>query len=421
MNIAANYEVRSEWSVIADDLVLRIKDPRGAYRARIQNIQRTEYTTPFVLSVHLYFEAPSLEEARDVADTLLSDCMSLLAFTTGGSFRRHRIRQLVDATPGSPGMRSMFLWSERIQYENPEPHLSEATTRSIDRLLQFDMPPAIRRAMRWFRLGVNATVPDDQFMNFWFALEIAAEFQKSTDKVSDKCAVCGSPLYCESCKTHTTHKPYARQAIRALLKRVDQDCNDAVVDRLDRARNGLMHGSTLEEIEEAGDDDQEPHEHVVNVLGHLVWRALVHQFPPEIIVGLGFGVPSTYLHYAMDGIAQMKMSVFTLPDGDLDLDGSLKGMKAEMVPFGPPQSALPTQITITAEQLERLAKLVHTAGDHQKFSERVYQMRKVHEGTTYSIILSSDMAQIQAALNRGEKGAWQDLFREVLTPPAGNA
>lgn len=72
MNIAANYEVRSEWSVIADDLVLRIKDPRGAYRARIQNIQRTEYTTPFVLSVHLYFEAPSLEEARDVADTLLS-------------------------------------------------------------------------------------------------------------------------------------------------------------------------------------------------------------------------------------------------------------------------------------------------------------------------------------------------------------
>lgn len=414
MKIAANYEVRSEMSIVADDLVLGIKDPKGTFRARIQNIQRAEYTTPFLLSVHLYFDAPSFREARDIADELLSRCMSLLAFTTGGAFRSHRIRQLVNATPGHTGMRDMLLWSERIEYENPQPLLSEKTSDAIERLLQFDMPPAIRRAMRWYRLGVNGEVPDDQFMNFWFALEIVAEFQKGSEKVPDRCAVCKSPLFCEACKTHTTHRPYAKQAIRDLLLRVDNVCDDMVVDRLDRARNGLMHGSTLAEIDEAGDDEQKTQVHGVDVLGRLVWRALVHQFPRESIEGSAFGSPSTYLHHTMDAIAHMRMPVHTLPDGDLDLDSSLKGVKAEMVPFGPPQSALPMRIELTADQLERLARLSHSPVDQRALCERVYGMRQSHEGRTYSIILSTDMAQIHGALKSGSTGPWQDLFREIL-------
>ena len=61
--------------------MLRIKDPKGAYRARIQNIPRATFTTPFLLSLHLYFDAPSLEEAQDIADDHLSECMSMLAFS----------------------------------------------------------------------------------------------------------------------------------------------------------------------------------------------------------------------------------------------------------------------------------------------------------------------------------------------------
>ena len=44
---------------MSNDLVLRIKHPGGLYRARIQNIPRSDYTTPFLLSVHLYFDAPT--------------------------------------------------------------------------------------------------------------------------------------------------------------------------------------------------------------------------------------------------------------------------------------------------------------------------------------------------------------------------
>ena len=38
MRVAANYEIRSDCSVVEDGQVLRIRHPRGLYNARIQNI-----------------------------------------------------------------------------------------------------------------------------------------------------------------------------------------------------------------------------------------------------------------------------------------------------------------------------------------------------------------------------------------------
>ena len=79
MKIAANYEIKTECSVIRDDLVLRIQHPKGLYRARIKNIPRSVFTVPFLLSLHLYFEAASVEEAKNVADGHMVDCMNMLA------------------------------------------------------------------------------------------------------------------------------------------------------------------------------------------------------------------------------------------------------------------------------------------------------------------------------------------------------
>jgi hypothetical protein len=98
--------------------------------------------------LHLYFDAPTLAEAREIADAFLADCLNMLAFTTGSRFRRHRIRQIVEAIPGMTGMRSLLMWCDSIEYEDPQPLLSEDTARAAERLLEFDIPPAIRRAMR---------------------------------------------------------------------------------------------------------------------------------------------------------------------------------------------------------------------------------------------------------------------------------
>jgi hypothetical protein len=81
----------------------------------------------------------------------------------------------------------------------------------------------------------------------------------------------------------------------------------------------------------------QPHEQIVDILGRLLWRALIHQFPSEMFDGtLAMGYPSTYIHRTFHGMAHMQTVVPTGGDGDLDL--SFKGTKMEIVPFGPPQA-----------------------------------------------------------------------------------
>lgn len=344
-----------------------------------------------------------------LADEKVADGM--LAFTTGASFQKHRIRQIVDATPSKKsGMRPLLMWSEQIEYDDPKPLLQKHDMQAIERLLEFEMPAPIRRAMRWYRVGINETVPDDQFVSFWLAMEIVAEFQKSSEKVPDKCPQCQSPLYCETCKTRPVHKPFARQAIWDLIKVADEGCDDATIERLFKTRNSLMHGSTLREIE---DSLPEPHEEIVSILGELLLKALVHQFPPEMFDGtLELGCPSTYVHRKVQAVGHIETVVHVDADGDLDL--GFKGLKMEMVVPGPPQSALPTFVKMSSDQYQRLAKLAFTHGDHQEMCRRMYDETSTKDDQTYVLVLSTDLAIIKDALKRGESGAWQDLFREVM-------
>ena len=131
MQVVANYEIRSECSVVADDLCLQIKHPQGLYRALIKNIQRSDYSTPFLLSLHLYFDAPSLDGAKEIAEERLTDCLNMLAFTSGAALTRHRIRQIVDCTRDS-GMRDIRFWGDAIDHEDPQPFLDERTSKAIE-------------------------------------------------------------------------------------------------------------------------------------------------------------------------------------------------------------------------------------------------------------------------------------------------
>jgi hypothetical protein len=173
-----------------------------------------------------------------------------------------------------------------------------------------------------------------------------------------------------------------------------------------------MHGATLREIE-AG--LPELHEHLVDILGRLLWKALIHQFPRDTFDGRTvFGYPSTYVSYAVHGIAHIQTVVPTKPDGDLDM--SFRGMTMKMEADGPPQSALPSLIAMTPEQYERLTRLSYTKGEHQKMCSRILGRSQQHGDKVEAAVLSTDMVAIKASLSRGEVGGWQDLFREILQP-----
>ena len=281
MQCAAHYEIRTDASIVKDDHWLEINHPKGLFRARLKNIVRKDFSTPFLLTLYLYFDAPSLQEAHETADERLVDCLNMLVLTTSCSFSRHRIRQIVDATPGITGMRDVHMWGDAVAHENPHPVLNEKVVHTADHLLNYDIPPALRRAMRWYRIGVNANTPDDQFQYFWFALEIVAVSKEPLEKVNDQCPVCKTALYCEKCETHPKHWPYEKQKIRSLIQAVDKECNDAKLEMLEKARNTLMHGGTLKEIQ---DKLPQPHEEIIDTLGRIVLLALVNQFPQELLL-----------------------------------------------------------------------------------------------------------------------------------------
>ena len=156
-----------------------------------------------------------------------------------------------------------------------------------------------------------------------------------------------------------------------------------------------------------------PHEQIVDILGRLLWRALVHQFPPEMFDGtLAMGYPSTYIHRTFHGVANMQTVVPVGADGDLDL--SFEGMKLQTVPFGPPQSARSSVVSMSPDQYERLGQLRFVKGDHQEMCQRIYQRVKKQDGQVRALVLATDMKVIKNAIERGDMGTWQELFRDII-------
>ncbi len=410
MRCLAHYEIQSEMSVVSDDTQIKIHHPNGDFEARIKNIVRNDYSNPFLLSLQISFEAPSLNEAKDIGAEKLSECLNMIAFVTGGGVRRYKTKQIVDCTP-TAGMRDCLVWTESFGHEDPQPFLDQNIISSMERLLRFDTPPAVRRALRWYRIGIQDSAPDDQFQYFWFALEILAEHKKNSEGVSDKCPRCKSPLYCETCKMNPTHRPYPKQAIRALIQAVDRTCDEQTIKSLETARNGLMHGATLDEIE---NDLPTSENHIVDILGKILFRALLVQFPQEILEqGIDFGSPTTYVHWTRTGIAHIRTVVPTGEDGELDLTLQT-GLKVSVTTDGEPQSGRPSIIQMTSEQHKKLELLSRQAGDHQELCRRVYQRVKIANEKILSLILSRDMARIAEMLKRRETGGCPDLFREIM-------
>lgn len=416
MRCIANYEIESEVSVASDELQLKLLHPKGQFQARIKNIPREDYSTQFRLSLQITFEAPTLNGARDIAEDKLVQCLNMLAFATSAGVKRQRIKQIIDCTPAS-GMRECLIWADSVTHEDPYPLLDENIMLSVERLLQFDPPPALRRALRWYRIGLNDLVPEDQFQYFWFALEILAEYQKAPEKVADQCPNCKSPLYCESCATHPTHRPYAKQAIRALIQAVEKKCDEETLEALDKARNALMHGATLKEIE---NNLPKSDEHIVDVLGRILFKALLNQFPTELFKeGIHIGNPTTYVHRIIRNIAHVSTVVPMGDDGELDLD-RFNGLKVTTVTDGPPQSGRPSTIAMTPDQHKQLGLLTRETGDHQALCKRVHERAQKSDEKVVAIVLSTDMARIRDALKRGETGNWQDFFRKIVTDsPSG--
>lgn len=171
-----------------------------------------------------------------------------------------------------------------------------------------------------------------------------------------------------------------------------------------------MHGATLREIESKL---PEPREEVIDVLGRIIFKTLVHQFPPEMFKKeIVLGAPSTYIHRTVSGIARVQTIVPLDADGEFDL--RFIGTQMKIVADAPPQSARPYLVGMTADQHERRGRLAYQKGDHQEMCRRLFDRAKADSAQLITVVPATDMARIRDSLRHGETGEWQDFFREII-------
>jgi len=94
---------------------------------------------------------------------------------------------------------------------------------------------------------------------------------KAVARVPDRCAICNSPLYCETCQCTPTHRPFAKQALKQLIDRMSGTWPEAF-DIINAVRNGVMHGESIDEIQTK---ITMPFAQVADRTGILAWNAII--------------------------------------------------------------------------------------------------------------------------------------------------
>jgi len=156
-----------------------------------------------------------------------------------------------------------------------------------------------------------------------------------------------------------------------------------------------MHGATLKEIK---DELPKSGEDIVDVLGRILFKALVHQFPKELFEeGIKLGRPNDLCPSNHDGYCA---SAYRHSEG--------RGRRARLGQFHGSQGINGDRWTTsewTAQHhcndprpVQQLGLLAREKGDHRELCKRVHERVKMGDGKVKALVLATDMAQIREAL-----------------------
>jgi hypothetical protein len=246
----------------------------GSYSVIFSNAEHDPALLDSVLSAQLIFEAASIEEAREPAQRKISEALNFLTYATNRKFVLRALKRIVDWTPGLV-QRQVLIYVETPEWDVAEPALDNIFLDTAQRLMAMGAGEIQQTAMRWYRLAIQSENIEEQFSYFWFALEIAAEALKGTEKVPSKCPKCQSPLLCEKCGEHPTHRRYSGEAIQQVIQLVHPTGSDEVFKTLQLIRHTLMHGGRIASIlDQLPCDEQE----ATNKLSYVTWNAISRMF-----------------------------------------------------------------------------------------------------------------------------------------------
>lgn len=295
-----NCEVETRLHLAPGSTLLRYAHPRGVYQIFVRDLPFDPKGASPLLLVQVVFDAPSIEQAKDVGEGHILDFLNHLAFVANATFHLRQTVLIVEWRPDA-GMHPARYFA--AVPDAPILALHQDLLTTVAYMQQSDAEPRLRRALKWFRNGVAAEYTDDQFSFFWLVIEVLAEVIKEPARIPDRCPVCRGPLFCEACAATPTHRPYPKQSIEALFQKYAGPSWEALYERAGAARNALFHGGEGAEIEAAiggslGD--------LVDQLGRLAWIAILNQFIPALAgKQVAHLATSRYVHMNMSIVAHM--------------------------------------------------------------------------------------------------------------------
>lgn len=73
-----------------------------------------------------------------------------------------------------------------------------------------------------------------------------------------------------------------------------------------------------------------------------------------------------------------------------------------------------TELTLTQLQYDKLQGCTTGRGGNQGLCQRVHDSVKTKDGKLVAHVYEADMERINTAVQRQDRGTWQDLFREIM-------
>lgn len=239
-----DFEVHAEVVLPYDAPPLEIKttDPPMELRLRNGPIDAKGHVTHLVAELVANVEQP--DDSRLELTATLVRLLDVLSFVTHNGYKLIRCQRVIYWEPHATS-RELRAFNVFDPYYPPLPELTQDLLDTVQRMLAVKPDPHVLRALACFRKGVLEPRLEDQFQQFWFAMEVIAEGTKDDEASPINCPTCLKALTCNTCNKEPTRRLSGRQGIRKMIFGMLPLDEARQVDQvLGKARNKLMHGST---------------------------------------------------------------------------------------------------------------------------------------------------------------------------------
>lgn len=328
----ADFEVKASIVLPLDSSPLQLDSYDGQHKITLRNAKPDEQGHIPSLEVVVVGKCDSI----DVADTMLRDILAahldVLAFVTRSKFE---IRQCLRVLDWEPFQKNRNLITQHIVDGDypPPPTLHSALVDTANHFIATTPAGYVLRALHHFRMGLLSRRSEEQFLQFWLALEAIGEGAKLPERVPIQCPKCSGPLRCEACQIEPARRPIASEAIRNIMKSISPAEADEVFRRLIAVRNHLFHGRSTASIEQ---ELNKPIDELTDEAALAAWYVIGSQLE-DIDVELNFGNRQQFSNLVHS--YRPHLGFLHEGDGEHPEDDRIPKPSVTMqIRFGPPES-----------------------------------------------------------------------------------